>query len=344
MKKIFNLDLHISVIADIKNILSDIRQDIEVTDWSISGHTWVFNRKQTKVEFINQHTWKNINPTMIKLFNLKYNKFLKQFDAFIVTHTPVFCLLFRIYNKPIFLINSCRYEQPFCWNKDLQGWSFLNKELFKMWKSGQLIAISNNKADKNYLKLGTNIDSIHLPSLCLYTNTSYIGNINKILIDGKYPPEYLQLPNIYDKKKILNYKYTFKDLYRYKAIIVFPYEASTMTIFELYSANIPLFFPSKKYLKFLIKNNYSFQSRYANLYPKNMDLAFGNNWINFWLDNADYYDLENMNYIIYFDNIKDLYYKILHTDYKDISLKIKEWNIKRQLKVKNSYKKLYNII
>jgi hypothetical protein len=37
---------------------------------------------------------------------------------------------------------------------------------------GLLIAISNNKADQEYLRLGTGIESVHLPSLCMYTKTT----------------------------------------------------------------------------------------------------------------------------------------------------------------------------
>ncbi|MCJ7767674.1 hypothetical protein MUP79_04735, partial [Candidatus Bathyarchaeota archaeon] len=37
-----------------------------------------------------------------------------------------------------------------------------------------------------------------------------------------------------------------------KGIIHMPYECSTMSIFEQYSANVPLFFPSKSFLKELV--------------------------------------------------------------------------------------------
>ena len=35
------------------------------------------------------------------------------------------------------------------------------------------MAISNNRADQEYLRLGTGIQSLHIPSLCLYTGVSY---------------------------------------------------------------------------------------------------------------------------------------------------------------------------
>ena len=70
---------------------------------------------------------------------------------------------------------------------------------------GLLIPISNNKADQEYLRLGTGIDSIHLPSLCLYTNVTvdvkvakehkadvYMGNFRHNRISS-IPPSFQQL-------------------------------------------------------------------------------------------------------------------------------------------------------
>merc|ERR1719163_2639090 len=50
--------------------------------------------------------------------------------------------------------------------------SNLNKSLKTLNDRGLLIPISNNKADQEYLRLGTGVESFHLPSLCLYTNVT----------------------------------------------------------------------------------------------------------------------------------------------------------------------------
>jgi len=142
MIKLFNLDLHISVIKDIQYILKDLYTDkIEVTNWSISGHSWVFNESSVCPNIINANTWKNINKEMINDFVNNYKDFLSKFDGFIVTHTPVFCLLYETFNKPIILINSCRYEQPFSWNNDIEMWNYLNIKLKMMYDKNQLVAI-----------------------------------------------------------------------------------------------------------------------------------------------------------------------------------------------------------
>ena len=51
--KLFNLDCHISVIADLKKIFEDLNH--QVTSWSVSGHNWVFDREPSKVDVVNQN-------------------------------------------------------------------------------------------------------------------------------------------------------------------------------------------------------------------------------------------------------------------------------------------------
>ena len=68
--KLFNLDCHISVIADLKQIFENLEH--EINSWSISGHNWVFNRNQSKVDIINQETWRNIDKKMCNDFYERY--------------------------------------------------------------------------------------------------------------------------------------------------------------------------------------------------------------------------------------------------------------------------------
>ena len=46
--KFFNLDLHVSVIQDIKQILEPLGHTVD--NWSISGHSWVFGKEADKVD------------------------------------------------------------------------------------------------------------------------------------------------------------------------------------------------------------------------------------------------------------------------------------------------------
>jgi len=337
MKKLFNLDLHIAVIEDIKYIIKKLyNNDIEIINWSLNDMYWLFPNEKIHVDFINQNTWKHINKIMIDNFVERYYDFLSQFDGFIVTHTPIFCLLYEKFNKPIILINSCRYEQPLSWdsNNDLVQWEILNSKLKDMYDNKILYVVSNNKADCKYLKMGTGIQSIHIPSLCLYTNQKYNPKNNNIIIYNNNGINIPHKDNLKNKHDCLGYNYKWESLYEYKGIVHMPYEISTMSIFEQYSANIPLFFPSKHFLKSLISNNnYYFQSRYNKIwnqncnYHNNLEIAFNDNtWIDFWIDKADYYDEDNFKHIIYFNNFDELHYLVDNIDYINISKKMEEHN------------------
>lgn len=345
--RLFNLDLHISVIEDIKYIFDTLCTNVEITDWSISGHTWVFNKSKMNVDHINSDTWRNINMEMIYKFQDKYDEMLKKYDGFIVTHTPVFCLLFEKYDKPIYLVNSCRYVQPYCWNKNYDMLKILDDSLKRMWDNKQLIAISNNKADQRFLELGTKIKSHHIPSLCLYTNSKYNCNSNKVIVMGTTRKDILPKIDNVVYKDDLRGRYKWEDLYKYKAIILLPYEVSTMSLFEYYSANVPLFIPSKDFFKSLIltRKYPCIGSRYFNYQPpKCFDEAIdgypGEKFLNFWLNKADYYDSNNMPHIIYFSSFDELQNLILSTDYKLVSGNMKLFNVSRKTNVYNNHKEL----
>jgi hypothetical protein len=312
----------------------------------------VFNETSICPDIINAHTWKNINKDMINNFVNRYKDFLSTFDGFIVTHTPVFCLLYETFNKPIILINSCRYEQPFSWNNNIDMWNYLNIKLKEMYNKDQLIAVSNNKADAEYLKIGTGVESIIIPSLCLYTNSKYCPTKDKYIINNNFNIH--ENEDIINKSSCLKNGYSWQELYSYKGIIHMPYEISTMSLFEQYSANIPLFFPSKDYLINLIKNNgYMIHSRYNkmfgnNNYPNNVDICLNDNSVtDFWINKADYYDEDNMKHIIYFNSNEHLYELVKNIDNYDISEKMKLHNVTRKNNVytiwKNIFDKLFNI-
>ena len=97
--------------------------------------------------------------------------------------------------------------------------------------------------------------------------------------------------------------YTYATLARAQAVVVFPVEISTMTLFELYSMCIPMLVPSKRYLHQLISSSQCRnQSDYNKIKPHG---------INFWLDNADFY--VTMPYICYFDSLKELQHLLVNT-------------------------------
>jgi hypothetical protein len=311
--KFFNLDLHISVIEDVKNIFQKLYGDsVEITNWSISGHNWVFNKPTPNVEIIKQETWRNFNMNMVQLFQEKYDNTLKQYDGFIVTHTPVFAMLYEKYQKPILIVNSCRFDQPFCWSKNTEMLGLFHDCLHRLKQAKLLYMVSNNAADKSYLKQKIGLDSIHIPSLCLYTNAKYNPIKSQFIIYGRH--------EIFPSHKFLTKKpsgYSWKELYEYKGIIHTPYEMSTMSIFEHFWAGIPLFFPSREFYKqCILEGKMEFISMYDSWNTSILETD-----VDAWLDKADFYSFP---YIYYYNSFDDLIQKI--ETFEDIHKNVrKQW-------------------
>lgn len=343
--KLFNMDLHISVISDFKNIIKNIfpNNEIIIQDWCISTSASKIGKEEFAPLFINSLTWKELNQQMINSFQNYYHDFLSSFDGFVVTHTPVFCLLFQKFQKPIICINSCRYEQPFSWNQDINQWKNLNKQLYNMFINKQLIIVSNNLADKKYLELGTNIFSNYIPSLCEYTNMNYnYSDENKEKLAVCFGELQLFPSNNVLVSKPNNYNW--KDLVNnYKAIVHVPYAISTMSIFEHISSGIPLFFPTKEFLIFLVNNNMI--KDYQNLYSKNKEIykQIGNLEEpldeHFWIEKADYYFEELKPFLFYYSSFENCIEKLKNfQDTKENFIKRKKYLEERKQKIFEAWK------
>lgn len=321
--RLFNLDLHISVIADVKDILQRLYgAEICIDDWSISGHTWVFERNPDRVDIVNEHTWKYLDTQMVEKFVQKYKSILETYDGFIVTHTPVFCRLYEPFNKPIIMVNSCRYDQPYCFarHQNVKELQELNASLRRLYDKGLLIPISNNLGDRDYLHLGTGIPSFHIPSLCIYTGVVHDP------IKARDKPVTVScthndcIPSNIPVAQKLNYRYDWNDLMQRKGLVCIPYEVSTMSLFEHYSSGVPLFIPSKTMYKDLIlknkavMNSFNSKNYWIGMIPSVLLDTTNLDW---WLDRCDYYDSQNMPYVTLFDSWEDLTGKIKSFSWKE---------------------------
>jgi hypothetical protein len=126
----------------------------------------------------------------------------------------------------------------------------------------------------------------------------------------------------------------------FNGIIHFPYEASTMSIFEHISSEIHLFFPTKRFLSYLWKNNIVHQQvnywkHFPNYnIPKYLEPAQD---LDFWIERADYYDLEGY---YYFDSFEELINML--QNFKDDLYEVRKAFIeKRKHVVYDNYKKLF---
>ena len=258
--RFFNLDLHIAVIADIKQILQS--QGHQVTDWTLAALSRVFGRERDRVDVVNENTWRGINPAMCDAFYQRYKDELGVYDGFIVTHTPCFAMLFERWQKPIITVASTRYEHPF--SDKPQAWQDFNDSLRRMIDTGQVIPLANNLYDSDYAELFTGRKWPVIPSLCNYTGAAYTGKLRHSLLHSRYKgvpaiPKLVSrdkefrvgrfVTRVKKKLKIgtVARAYSWQDLADYRSIVHIPYQVSTMSIFEMYAAGIPMLFPTLRF-------------------------------------------------------------------------------------------------
>lgn len=365
--KIFNLDLHISVVADIKQILES--QGHEVTSWSLSAHAWVMNQMQTKVDVITSRNWRDLDKGMCQAFYDRYKDELESFDAFLVTHTPAFALLFEQWRKPIICVASTRYEAPF--SDDSGKWNYLNERLRALIDEGLLIPIANNKYDAAYAELFTQRSWRVIPSLCAYTGAHYTGARREALIYSKlaWPaPSQLFVDRSQLMKSDLFTKglrrlglpvkaksYEWQDLADFRAVVYVPYNASIMSIFELYTSATPLIMPSLEFAGELYQRNqlngvFSEVSynQVLNLGPGSRIQAGENDPNDFtnvplmlqWFKKSDFYDDENMPHITFFNSFEEVENLIHELDLPSISEQMQNRNLVRLGEVQSAWQEV----
>jgi hypothetical protein len=319
--KFFNIDCHVSVIADLKNIFTNLGH--EVTSWSLSGHTWVFNESPSNVKIIGSDKWKSLDQEKCDKFYETYKEELSQYDGFIVTYPTPFALLYEKFKKPIIVQIPIRYEYPF--TTDSNKWIWLNEYLNEGVKSGKIILVSNNKYDKYYAESWLDNEVKYIPSLCEYTNAQYDLKSPNWLLNTRLMFD-IEGANIKHKRQVLGSGYSWKDFYQYGGIVDFPYCNSTMSIFEQYTAGFPMLFPSKELLKELYfeyfdlgSNSVLYEMSFnricslpnsSSLKPKNIDIDPNDykseKTIDKFLSLCDYYDSEWMPAIKHFDDFDQL--------------------------------------
>lgn len=296
------MSVHISVIQDLKSLYPDI----EITDWCMSGAARFINRYTDIPKIINHGTWKKITPGMITKFQVEYDEFLSQFDMFILAHPSVFAMVFEKYNKPILMLNTTRYDLPFCYSRDFVTLNLYRECLQRLHRAGKLHIVSNNRADQLYLLKGCNLDSVIIPSVGLYTNTQYNPTKSQfVLYHGNVPDHPLIAKRPQDHK--------WSDITSYRGLISIPYETSLMSLFEYFTAGMPLFFPSREFWK----ANHELCSvswYWGDTLPPELALF---NDMGIWIDLSDVYSVLQSPNTYYFDSYEHLF-KLLETfEYKD---------------------------
>ncbi len=272
----FNIDCHVSVISDIKNIFTKL--DHTVDNWSISGHRWVFNFAPCPSPIINADNWKSIDEKMVDDFYRNHKEELDKYEAFICCYPPIFLKLFEKFNKPIIVVAATRYDYPVI--DDPIRLSWLEDSLNN---NKNLILVANNEFDKKYCELFLKKEWQHIPSVCDYTNHKYKDTKKQSLVFSKFP---IQTEHVLQSNLG---KYSWEHLFSYKNIIHFPYNSSTMSIFEQYQAGMPLNFPDIDLAISLIKAGIPLFSEIT-FSNNNADRKSSNFLTKEWLSYSDFYN------------------------------------------------------
>jgi hypothetical protein len=299
-----------------------VRQKLASIQWSISGSNRFVRpiyKISDPVEILNSETWPELDDDLISRFEDRYSTFLSKFDGFVVTHTPAFSQLYRSFDKPILVINSTRYEAPY--TAKPSAWNNLNSYLADSIDKKKMLLVSNNQGDADYLKFKTGITSKVIPSFCDYTNLNWVpGGKHKIIISRSAEVEQLIEKLTGGEwlgiRKVLGENFRWRQYLDVKEIFYIPYNISTMSLFELATAGVPVKVPSRSLIKRLLAN-YSgvlselsyFQVRALSTHglsandPNNYLSDSFHDW---WLDRADFYDSDLMPNVKIIEEIGEL--------------------------------------
>lgn len=302
--KLLNLDLHIGVIADLETELS--KANVSLTRWSISGHNGLirkFLKISDPVRFVNASSWRQIgNKQLVEKFQRRYRRFISKFDGFVITYSPTLAPLFEKAEKPTLIVAATRYETPF--TGDERSWGKFNSWLAGSVRAEKVMVAANNRADADYIEYFTNVKPAVVPSLCEKPGGMWRGGNGKRVIVGRVPglddEVAARTGGIFQPISSLGSPYAWEDVLQCEEVLVLPQNISTMTLFELATAGVPVSVPDRTWVKEL-RNQYpqvlvelSFAQLEA-LPTIHMEKDNPNNWeseefLDWWLDRADFYD------------------------------------------------------
>lgn len=304
-RRVFNLDLHVAVVPDFSSELA--RNGARLTRFSISSHNHLFRgwlAAPDPVRHVNQWNWMNLDSKSIEAFRSRYGSFLKSFDGFLFTHTPAFVELVSNLTKPALVVAATRYEVPHTANR--QTWAQLNEVLVAGHDSGWLTVIANNKADADYLNFFTGIAPAVLPSICP-REPSWTGSIGRRVVIARDPELKKHISEVtggvYEPSDSLGTPYRWKDLVGCSEVLVIPQNVSTMTLFELATAGVPVAIPDRQFLVQLRKSYRGVLDELTYAEMGSLDLSSEElspiNWksehyLDWWLDRADFFNRELM--------------------------------------------------
>jgi hypothetical protein len=136
----------------------------------------------------------------------------------------------------------------------------------------------------------------------------------------------------------LGHEYAFSDLLKVPAVFILPYNNNTMKMFEFANAGMPVFVPSKTFMKSLyadgnelgvlseISNFKVFDVSTDDLSPSDPSNFKSESFIDYWIENSDFYNPEVMQNVYCIDSFEEL---------NSYSERIDRANLKRATQIRN---------
>eukprot|EP01116_Phalansterium_solitarium_P014288 TRINITY_DN31871_c0_g1_i1.p1 TRINITY_DN31871_c0_g1~~TRINITY_DN31871_c0_g1_i1.p1 ORF type:complete len:515 (-),score=118.33 TRINITY_DN31871_c0_g1_i1:195-1739(-) len=354
LRKFHSQDVHTGPVGDMKWLVKNMLglPDLVFNDWNLGIYSCGSRGSECGIPKVGtlgtlepkQDLW-NLCPaphSIRRKFFEEMKDTFREVDAFFCSMVPANCELFLPFNKPIIMMLPVPLE--FGRESPERFWELVNN-VIKMSQDPRVLFAANNLYHQMYVKYFTGLDIPLIPSYCGYAESErgYNPTRPEILLGGNYHVYGTQESFIDPLNVLLNgtgmsiaslkglYKhYTWDDVTQHKAIVNIPYCNSVMSYFEYYRVNMPMLFPSKK---FIVEMESWVRPRvYWRFTPdpaeKFLDVPGPNEMYNpasiaHWLQFSDWYQWPH---IIYFDSLEDLADKIKTTDFKAVSDKMKEYN------------------
>lgn len=263
-------DLHFGTLLDMPSVLAAWGQKvilaIGVTE---SRHPEVWQHKGirqyervsdvirnhfARTEFMNTRLTEQMVQENFEFY--KSDPLIESTDAFFCLFQPGMCEMWMPFNRTIIFIPAHRYSMGRCTKEEFER---LNEHLIALatMKNPKHIIAASSTYDLEQLRHYTGLDVLPLFSYGGY----YVGN-------HTYNPTREEIPIFVRSKefwndgfvsKVKNFTivdvkqlypwFQFSDLVKHRAVIYLPYAVMSYKMTELYVLNIPLFFPSMKYLQ-----------------------------------------------------------------------------------------------
>jgi hypothetical protein len=326
----------------------------------LSGHAYVLGRKQDSIPELDCDSWNGmINREEWNAFEEKWGTRLTDYDCFVATYPPMFGMLYKNLGRPILIDIPIRYDH----GAYMHDQTDQLRKYIDFLNTDSVYLVANNRFDQEYCHHFTGRRPIHIPNLCEYTEAKYSGVRKEVVYYAtKHIDELDGRKNTFlRREEHLHAGYKWQDVADFKAVVHIPYQVSTMSLFEHYTAGIPVFVPSIPFMMYLYQQeialeHYSNNRLYrleaaSSIQPHSSSLhqhdpnEYDNlDSVQYWLQFADYYDSAWMPLIQQFDSWEDLDTKISEIDLGILSHRMHFDNYRRRVSIYDSWRKLLSCI